>query len=269
VASTTRIFTEDKEEFNKDFGTRTYGASQDFSKSFMDQKILASLGFVYEYREQYLSQDRALEDFEKEDYVPRNILVVSPGLIYRTTDSYVRPRKGVFSSVNMDISKGIENDLDDFIKYRLAARYYYTLFEPLTLAVRGRYGLIQPYGGNTHVPEDQLFYLGGTSTVRGFDENMLRIDADGQAAGGRQMMLGAIEARYDLGMNLELTLFYDIGTVIETQNMDVSTSFRDSVGIGLRYMTPIGPIGFLYGHKLDPYPTESPGSFHFSMGYTF
>jgi outer membrane protein insertion porin family len=57
--------------------------------------------------------------------------------------------------------------------------------------------------------------------------------------------------------------------VAMTQDSAISESFRDSVGIGLRYMTPVGPIGFMYGHKLDPEPHESPGSFHFSMGYTF
>ncbi|MBU1343034.1 MAG: outer membrane protein assembly factor BamA [Proteobacteria bacterium] len=269
TASSTRLFTEDREEFNKDFGTLTYGASQDFSQSFFEKKLTAGLGFVYEFREQYLTRTRQLTGVETEHYSPRHIIVASPGLVYKTTDSYVRPRNGIFSSADLDISKGIGNDQDDFIKYRLDARFYYTLFEPLTVAVRGRYGFIQPYGSNTHVPEDQLFFLGGTSTVRGFDENLLRIDASGQAVGGREVILGSLEARCDLGLNLELTTFYDIGTVAGTQGRSDSESFRDSVGIGLRYLTPIGPIGFLYGHKLDPKPNESAGSFHFSMGYTF
>jgi outer membrane protein insertion porin family len=41
------------------------------------------------------------------------------------------------------------------------------------------------------------------------------------------------------------------------------------VGLGLRYITPIGPIGFLYGFKLDPKDGESAGRLHFAMGYTF
>ena len=46
-------------------------------------------------------------------------------------------------------------------------------------------------------------------------------------------------------------------------------SFRTSVGMGLRYITPIGPIGLLYGQKIDPRPGETSGQFHFSIGYTF
>lgn len=269
ILSSTRIFTENREEFNKDFGISTYGASQNFSKSFLDKQLITDLGIVYEYREQYLTGNQESAFTESELYLPRHILVVSPGIIYKTTDSFVRPRKGIFSSLNLDISKGIGNDRDDFIKYRIDSRYYYTPFDPLTLAVRGRYGFIQPYGSNVNIPEDQLFFLGGTSTVRGFDENLLRFDVDGQAVGGREIILGSLEARYDIGMNLELTAFYDIGMVAKTQGGSDMESFRDSVGLGLRYMTPIGPIGFLYGWKLETMPNESPGSLHFSMGYTF
>jgi outer membrane protein insertion porin family len=269
TASTTRLFAEDREEFNKDFGTRMVGVSQDFSRPFLDRKLTANLGFIYEYREQYASTSRILTEAEKESYNARSIFITSTGLVFRTTDSHIRPTAGIFSTLNLDISKGIENDLDDYIKYQVEGRYYYTPAPSLTFAVRGRYGFIQPYGGNTHIPEDQLFYLGGASTVRGFDENLLRTDGAGQAKGGREAVLGSLEARYDLGMNLDLSLFYDIGTVAMTQDSAISESFRDSVGIGLRYMTPVGPIGFMYGHKLDPEPHESPGSFHFSMGYTF
>lgn len=269
VSSVTRIFAEDREEFNKEFGTRSAGVSQDFYQHFFSRKLTANLGLLYEFRSQYLTGDQELVLEEQEQYDPRHIVMATPGVTYQTTDSYVRPTRGSFSSLNMDISKGIDNNLDDFIKYQAETRYYFSLADPLVVALRGRYGLIQPYGTNRQVPEDQLFYLGGTSTVRGFDENLLQFDAEGQALGGKQAILGSLEVRYDLGMNLELTTFYDIGSVRGTQAPDTLDGFRSSVGLGLRYMTPIGPIGFLYGWKLDAEPHESPGSFHFSMGYTF
>ncbi len=70
-------------------------------------------------------------------------------------------------------------------------------------------------------------------------------------------------------MNFEFSTFYDVGAVRKVQKKGGSDDFRGSVGIGLRYMTPIGPIGFLYGWKLDTKPDESQGVLHFSMGYTF
>jgi len=41
------------------------------------------------------------------------------------------------------------------------------------------------------------------------------------------------------------------------------------VGLGLRYITPIGPMGLLYGHKLNRKDGESAGRVHFSIMYTF
>ncbi len=269
VSSTTRVFAEDREEFNKDFGTRTAGVSQDFYHHFFSKKLTVNLGLLYEFRNQYRVEDQVLTLEEQEQYDPRHIVKATPGLTYQTTDSYVKPTQGSFSALNMDISKGIDNNLDDFIKYQAETRHYFSLADPLVIALRGQYGLIQPYGSNRQVPEDQLFYLGGTSTVRGFDENLLQFDAEGQAQGGKQSILGSLEVRYDLGMNLEFTAFYDIGSLRGTQAPETLEGFRSSVGLGLRYMTPIGPIGILYGMKLDAQPNESPGSFHFSMGYTF
>ncbi|MFH2059425.1 MAG: outer membrane protein assembly factor BamA [Pseudomonadota bacterium] len=269
ISSTTKLAAEKREEFNKDFGIQTVSLSQNFSRQFPLQNLTTDLGFKYEFREQYLTDETASTPASTERYDPRNIFVTSPSVIYRTTDSFVRPRKGIFSSASADISKGIDNTLDDYIKIRLDARYYYTLFDPLTLAVRARYGSIQPYGENQSVPEDQLFFLGGTSTVRGFDENMLAFDNTGDAVGGQQAILGSIETRYDVGMNVEVTAFYDVGRLKKTFGNAGSEDFRSSVGLGLRYMTPIGPIGLLYGWKLDPLPGESSGSLHFSMGYTF
>jgi outer membrane protein insertion porin family len=45
--------------------------------------------------------------------------------------------------------------------------------------------------------------------------------------------------------------------------------FRSSVGIGLHYFTPIGPVGIYYGHKLNRREGESAGRFHFTLGFRF
>ena len=82
-------------------------------------------------------------------------------------------------------------------------------------------------------------------------------------------MVGSMEARIDLGHNFELATFYDVGRVTDTFDEIGLDEFRSSVGVGLRYVTPVGPIGFLYGMKLDRQEDENPGRLHFSVGYTF
>ncbi|MEZ4525986.1 MAG: outer membrane protein assembly factor BamA [Desulfobacterales bacterium] len=268
VSSTLSVFGEETEELNKDYGLRSYGASLGFNRSFWE-KFRAGLVFRYEYREQYRVNDKTIPAGEEDLYEPRSILVTTPSLIYNSTDSYVRPTKGLHASASVDISSGVDSDQDDFFKYRAEARYFYTPVNRLTFAVRGRYGYIEPYGSQSRISDDQLFYLGGTADIRGFDENMLRWDAADDPAGGRTEILGSLEARFDLGMNFELATFYDIGSIKHTEKPDHADDFRSSAGLGLRYITPIGPIGFMYGWKLDREEGEDSGKLHFSVGYTF
>jgi outer membrane protein insertion porin family len=269
VSSTSKVYTKVNEAFNKDYGIRTYGLSQTFLRNFSNKKISVSLGGGYEYRDQYLRVNRALDDDEKDDYGVRHIGQVNTGLTWRTTDSLVHPRKGLLATTTFDVLKGVGSSQDDFYRYGLELRYYWSATDDLVIAMRGRYGYMGTYGGNAHIADDQLYFLGGASTVRGFDENMLRHDDDDDAVGGRSMMLGSVEARYDLGLNYEFALFFDTGALTRIPEPDISESFRSSVGVGLRRQTPVGPISLLYGRKLNPQTGESKGSFYFSMGYTF
>jgi outer membrane protein insertion porin family len=184
-------------------------------------------------------------------------------------DSHIRPKKGVFSSLLLDFSKGINNSLDDFFRYRFEVRKYYTPVEKLTFALRGRVGDITPFGDDRLVAPDQLFFLGGTSTVRGFDENLLRFDSAGKGVGGLTAILGNIETRIDLGPNFEFSFFYDIGSVRNAIVDEGSDEFRSSIGVGLHYITPIGPMGAYYGHKLNRKDNESAGRFHLTIGFRF
>ena len=268
VSSTLNVSGEKREEFNQSFGTRTFAGSLSFNHRFLEN-YRANLAFTYERREQFQRNGDPIPPGEEDDYQPRSILVTRPSLIYNSTDSFLRPTKGILSFLSVDISKGIKNSLDDFFKYRFEVRDFFTPLERLTFGLRGRVGYIDPFDTTSSIPEDQLFFLGGISDVRGFKENMLRFDSAGNAVGGRTEILGSIEARIYLGLNFELTTFYDTGSVRNPVEDRGSDDFRSSAGLGLHYITPVGSIGIIYGHKLDRKDQESPGRFHFSLGYTF
>ncbi len=268
ISSTLNLFGEETEEKNKNYGIRSYGVSVGFSRGFW-KYFRANLQFGYEYREQYMRGENPLPPGDEDLYEPRGVLVGTPSLIYNSTDSYVRPTKGFYSSASLDISRGLDSGQDDFLKYRFELRYFYTPLRRITFALRGRYGYIDLYGSADRVSDDHLFYLGGTPDVRGFDENRLRYDSVGDPLGGRTEILGSLEARYDLGMNFELAAFYDIGNIKNYYTDRAEDDFRSSAGLGIRYITPIGPIGFMYGWKLDKEADEDSGKLHFALGYTF
>jgi len=269
ISATSALFAEKREEFNQDFGIRSFGVSQVFSRRLLDGDLDLGLAFRLERREQYMRDDNPMPEGDEERYNARTVLIGTPSAVYNTTDSFVRPTRGVFAALYVDLSKGLQESLDNFLKYRFETRYYTTPVDRLTFAVRGMYGYIYPYGSASVVPDDQLFYLGGTATVRGFDENLLRIDVDGKAVGGRESLLGNLEVRYDLGMNFEMAAFYDVGRMGRADGSGGTDDLRSSAGLGLRYITPIGAVGILYGWKLDPMAGEDAGRLHFSIGYTF
>lgn len=271
ISATLGLYTERLEEFNQDFGTDTNGADLTFSRTW-GERLTTALKIGYKRREQYLREtDIDTTDIDPESLEPRTIWVTTPAIQYDSRDSFIRPLRGNFASLSVDISKGLDRSLDDFVKTELDLRTYYTPKQRLTLAGRALAGYIQPYGVDGEIPEDQLLFLGGTTDVRGFGENLLRFNEDNDPVGGRLALAGSIEARYLLIGNWDLTVFLDTGTVRKALSGDDDTDdqWQWTTGLGLRYITPIGPIGLLYGHKIDPRPGESDGQLHFSIGYTF
>ena len=269
VSADLGLFVENQEEFNQDFGYDSLGGKLTLSRPWSPQ-LSTALGLSYERRQQYLrEQDASSVAVDPQTLEPRSIVVTSPVIRWDTRDSFIQPRKGGLSSLAVDISRGLENSLDNFVKYKLDLRGYHSPYERLTLAGRAFAGYIQPYGVDGQIPEDQLFFLGGTNDVRGFAENMLRYNSDNDPVGGRLALAGSVEARYILTGNWELTLFVDAGSVQKAPDNQGDGDWRWSTGLGLRYITPIGPMGLLYGYKLNPRPGESSGRFHISIGYTF
>jgi outer membrane protein insertion porin family len=258
-------YNEELTEFNQTFGTRTTGGSIGFGRDWR-KHVTTSLSFRLEKRDQFSVEETASADTDEET---RTIFVTTPYVRYDSRDSFVRPTRGLLTSISVDISKGVQNQLDDFFRYQFDTRYYWTPMEKVTVAGLARIGQVIPYADSDLVPDDQLFFLGGIGSVRGFAENLLRFDSEENPVGGKTAVVGSLEARIDLGLNWELTTFFDVGSVQDALVDAGADRFRSSIGIGLRYITPIGPMGFLYGHKLNREDGESSGRFHLSIGYSF
>jgi outer membrane protein insertion porin family len=266
ISMSTGFYAEEEQLFNQEFGTTVIGANVGFSHKPL-WHITPALNLRFEERDQF--GQSAINSDDDNAFSTRPLLALTPSLSFDTRDSFINPKKGIFTAVSADFSKGVVDSLDNFIKYRIESRAYVTPAERLTFAWAGRFGHIAPYGKSNQVADDQLFFLGGISDVRGVDENMLFFDTEDNPLGGRTSLFSSLEARIDLGGDFELPLFFDTGRLSSTPGEGESGTFRSSVGTGLRYHTPIGPIGFLYGKILDPREGEPSGRFHFSIGYTF
>lgn len=266
VYTDVNIYASEEELKNQNFGTRKYGSSLMFEKQ-LTRNLMLGTRFGLESREQYLTgRDTAIDP---DIYAARGILSATPFVTWSSVDSHARPTRGVYLNASAGYTRDIFEDLDNFMKYEVKAKYYVQPFSRLVLAFQAMYGTLQNFSADAQLPDDQLFYLGGISDVRGFDENELLVDDFGDPVGGKTRMAGSIEARIDLGGNLELPVFVDAGTLQDAPRAGRNEGFKYTIGSGLRYMTPVGPVGLLYGYRLNPETGEDSGRVHFSIGYTF
>ncbi len=267
IRAALQVFGEKESEPNQMWTATAYGVSLGLTATPVKSTVLG-LSNSYERRQLFLDDGVILSDSLEigDDLMPRNAVTIKPSVAWDRRDSFTRPRKGVFVGSAVEISKSIGSIADNFVKTQLEARGYITPLPALTFAGVVRGGYLMPYGGATDVPADQRFYLGGRNDVRGFKENLLN---PSDSSGGYTSLSASIEARLDIGFNVELAAFGDAGRLEDDFVSASADQFRFSAGCGIRYITPIGPIGILYGWKIDRRPGERPGEFHFSIGYTF
>jgi outer membrane protein insertion porin family len=127
------------------------------------------------------------------------------------------------------------------------------------------------------LPASERFFAGGDTTIRGFALDTVgapnTISPSGFPRGGNALLLMNGELRVPVWRDVGAALFIDGGNVFDrVTEMDLG-ELRGSVGFGLRYKSPIGPIRFDVGFKLDRHEIggtlEGRRAFHFSIGQAF
>jgi outer membrane protein insertion porin family len=166
----------------------------------------------------------------------------------------------------------------DFYKTGYEITYYHKLIGKLVGAVHGAINFAEGYN-DEELPSFERYFMGGANSLRGFTiQEVGPLDVVGDPLGGEQSLLFNLELQYPLTEGFRLFAFYDRGNVYGGGSGDnissTDTSFnlnkmRESVGGGIRFFSPFGPIALAYGIKLDQRTGESSGEFHFSAGNAF
>jgi outer membrane protein insertion porin family/translocation and assembly module TamA len=166
----------------------------------------------------------------------------------------------------------------EYWSFSVDGRHHQPLGSRFVWSNRAQVGNIAPPAGDvTAIPFGKRFFLGGSTSLRGWGIYEVGPLAEGLPIGGNSMVAFSSELRAPLQGSLGAVLFVDGGNVWADSFGIQLRDLRYAVGSGLRYQTPVGPIRFDVGYQLNPEPgllvNGSPQQrrwrMHFSVGQAF
>ncbi|WP_426198762.1 autotransporter assembly complex protein TamA [Pseudomonas sp. DC3200b2] len=188
--------------------------------------------------------------------------LVMPGISYSYlhSDSRVDPNNGYRLQFGAQVAKeGLFSD-NNLLRGDVQLRGLKTLFERHRFLGRLQVGGSATNGYKT-IPPSLRFFAGGDQSVRGYDYQSLSPEnGDGDHIGGRYMIAGSAEYQYSFAPKWRMAAFVDQGNAFNDLALP---SLKTGVGLGLRWVSPVGPIRVDLAQGLD----EGGGlRLHFSMG---
>lgn len=143
--------------------------------------------------------------------------------------------------------------------------------EKYMLAGKGTFGSIFGAPKQT-IPRSELFDAGTDDLLRGYKYMTVSpVDNEGDPTGGRSMMIYSFELRARLNKQFGVVGFYDVGNVYNSVLPDFGQKLLNSVGVGVRYFTPVGPLRLDVAFPLNfrRHTDSSHYQVYLSIGQTF
>ncbi|HEY7206541.1 MAG TPA: POTRA domain-containing protein [Methylomirabilota bacterium] len=237
---------------------------------FVDQ--IKGLRVDLRYRVESVRYSHVDPNLLEEDVTPGRQLIasVTPMLTLDRRDEPLDPTRGSFHQISLETgTRYLGSDLE-FVKGWLETRWFWKWPASTVVAVAGRLGLAEPYGGTDALAIQDRFYAGGATTIRGFREDRVGpLDAKRNPIGGNATAILNLEWRFPLWRWLGGAVFVDTGAVTPEISGLGFDAFKTGVGGGLRIKTPVGPIRFDVGYALSRIPNESRTQFYVTVGNPF
>jgi len=256
------------------WGTDNYGFSTYLSKQ---------LTPFWTATVKYQLQQTSLYDFDPSVpvYLPglyaergtRSESSVTGSLTYDTRDSVFLTRRGEKLTFSAMGAGGPLWGQTDIYALNATATKWFLLPYDLIFSINGGTGVTNHYGSSDRVPIYERLFLGGSRSVRGFDNQEVGPKySTGEPEGGLTDGYVNFEMTFPIIDRVRGAVFYDAGFVDEKYGefTHIGGDYNSAVGVGLRLNLPIGPLRFDYGVpiKHDQWNGGS-GKFAFDVGYQF
>jgi outer membrane protein insertion porin family len=213
---------------------------------------------------------------------------VTPGITYDSRDHFFAPTEGTKSAFSVKMA-GLGGD-SRFIKSDLSGRWHYPLLKDpnwggsYVLALGGSLGygigLAERNNGNKDLPLFERYFLGGINSVRGFTERSLAprapsgCDTNGQnctstdVIGGDKAVVVNTELLFPImeSYGVRGVAFFDMGNAFSESQSFSFGDLRRSIGAGVRWMSPFGPLRVELGFPLNKKPHDETSVLGFSIG---
>jgi outer membrane protein insertion porin family len=226
--------------------------------------------FVYRYEKKNITNVDDDASFTiREQEGKHTLSSISASLSRNTTDFRPDPSRGNISELGIEYA-GI-GGTERFVKYTADHRYFYPLPWQMVFSAHGRIGYIQEIGDKS-IPLDERFFLGGMNSLRGFQSREVgpRDPLTGDFFGGSKEAVFNLELFFPLikDMKMKGLVFFDTGNAWATDE-SMFSDMRYSVGAGISWNSPMGPLRFAWGYNLSPKEWEDASAFDFSVGKMF
>ena len=189
---------------------------------------------------------------------------------YDTTDSPLDPTHGIRATASLDGYGRAVGSTINLVEARVAGSTYYAIDEDARYVLAGRLAAGSLTGATlADIPSEERFYSGGGGSVRGFTYGTISPLLYNQITGGRSLLEGSAEVRVKVTQTIGIVPFIDAGGAFRSSIPDFKDFVGVGAGLGLRYLTPIGPIRLDVATPLDRRHGDSPVAIYVSIGQAF
>jgi len=216
-----------------------------------------------------IDEDASLFIKEQEGTASTNALQLT--LVRDSRDNYFNPTRGNRTVLSGQYAGGFLGGDNYFTKYSAESSQYTPLWWKLVFMVRGRVGIISGFDGR-EPPIYEKFYVGGLNSVRGFEPRSIGPkDINGDPIGGYSELILNTEiiVPIDPAQGLNVVLFFDAGNAWRKNQPIEITDLRTGAGLGIRWLSPMGPFRLEWGWNLKPRGDEPNGDWAFAIGAFF
>ena len=204
-----------------------------------------------------------------------NAVPLSVGWVRNTTDSILWPTTGAaFDQTAYMTLPGVGAQ---FYKLTSQNTWFFPISKTFTWRTNAQLGFANPYGNTNFMPFYQNYYVGGINTVRGYYIGSLGPrDTDGSSLGGTREVIFSNELLFPMpgikdNKSVRLSLFYDLGALWGGSNFNLTAeqSLRAGYGVGINWISPLGPIKLSYALPMFNKPNDNLQAFQFMLGSSF